>query len=43
MVDHPVRAGSYLSGTIIDHGVADTVDVPQIFFGKYPGIGRQSC
>jgi hypothetical protein len=43
MVDRPVRVGSYLAGTIIDHGVADIVALPQIFFGKYPGIGRHSC
>jgi len=32
--------GSNLSVPIIAHGVADTVDLLLIFFGKYPGMGR---
>jgi len=32
--------GCNLSVPIIAHGVADTVDLLLIFFGKYPGMGR---
>jgi len=32
--------GCNLSVAIIAHGVADTVDLLLIFFGKYPGMGR---
>jgi membrane protease YdiL (CAAX protease family) len=32
--------GCNLSVPVIAHGVADTVDLLLIFFGKYPGMGR---
>ena len=33
-------SGRNLSVPIVAHGVADTVDLLLIFFGKYPGVGR---
>jgi uncharacterized protein len=33
-------SGCNLSVPIVAHGIADTVDLLLIFFGKYPGMGR---